>query len=99
MLKIKNFSKVYITYNISHEAFQAKHQPLTPNIIQTAPFFTHPYAFAPHTKYPIYLNRSKVTYEDEIDAEHQKLFKSLTDKWYISLIIYLMKHFKPNIDL
>ena len=74
---------VYITYNISYEAFQAKHQPRTPNRIQIAPFFTPPYAFAPHTKYPIYLNQSKVTYEDEIDAENQKLFKSLTDKLYI----------------
>ena len=42
---------VYITYNISYETFQAKHRPLTPNIIQTAPFFTHPYAFTPHTQY------------------------------------------------
>ena len=64
---------VYITYNISYETFQAKHRPLTPNIIQTAPFFTHPYAFTPHTQYPIYIDRSKVTYGDEIDAENQKL--------------------------
>ena len=34
-----------------------------------------------------------------INAENQKLFKSLTDKCYISLIIYLNMHFKPNIDL
>ena len=90
---------VHITYNISYEAIQPKHRPLTPNIFQIPPFFTHPYAFAPHTQYPIYLNRSKVTYEDEIDAEIQKLFKSLADKFYISLIIYLMKQFNPNIDL
>ena len=36
---------VYTTYNISQDAFQAKHRPLTPNIIETVPFFTHPYAF------------------------------------------------------
>ena len=46
-----------MTYNISQDAMQAKHRPLTPNIIETAPFFTHPYAFTPHTQYSIYLNR------------------------------------------
>ena len=71
---------VYMTYNISQDAFQAKHRPLTPNIIETAPFFTITYAFTPHTQYSIYLNQSKITKEDEIDAENQKLFKSLTDK-------------------
>ena len=35
---------VYITYNISYEAFQHKHRTLTPNIIETAPFFTITYA-------------------------------------------------------
>ena len=64
---------VYLTYNISQDAFQAKHRPLTPNIIETAPFFTHPYAFTPHTQYSIYLNRPKIMNEDEIDAENQKL--------------------------
>ena len=76
---------VYMTYNISYETFQAKHRPLTPNTNETAAFFTHTYAFTPHTQCPIYLNRSKVTYEDEIYAENQKLFKSLTDKCYIDL--------------
>ena len=71
---------VYITYNISYKAIQPKHRPLTPNIIETAPFFTITYAFTPHTQYSIYLNRSKITYEDGINAENQKLFKSLTDK-------------------
>ena len=74
---------VYMTYNISYKAIQAKHRPLTPNTNETVAFFTHPYAFTPHTQHSIYLNRSKITYEDEIDAENQKLFKSLTDKWYI----------------
>ena len=46
-----------------------------------------------------YLNRSKVTYKDEINDENQKLLVSLTDKCYISLIIYLNMHFDPNIDL
>ena len=59
---------------------QAKHRPLTPNTNETVAFFTHPYLFTPHTQYSIYLNRSKITYEDEIDAENQKVFKSLTDK-------------------
>ena len=90
---------MYITYNISQDAIQAKHRPLTPSIIETAPFFTITYAFTPHTQYLIYLNRSKITYEDGIDAENQKLLVSLTDKWYISLIIYLNMHSKPNIDL
>ena len=56
---------VFITYNIYEDTFQAKNQPLTPNIIQIAAFFTHPYAFAPHTQFPIYLNRSKATYDEE----------------------------------
>ena len=47
----------------------------------------------------IYHNPSKITYEDGIDAENQKLLVSLADKWYISLIIYLNMHSKPNIDL
>ena len=74
---------VHITYNISYAAIQPKHRPLTPNIFQIPPFFTHPYVFAPHTQYPIYLNRSKVTCEDEMYAVNQKLFKSLADKWHI----------------
>ena len=74
---------VYITYNISYEAFQAKHRPLTPNVIQTIAFFTHTYALTPHTQCPIYMNRSKVRYEDEMDNKNQKLLVSLTDKWYI----------------
>ena len=90
---------VYMTYNISYKAIQAKHRPLTPNIIQTAPFFTHPYTFTPHTECPRYHSRSKITYEDDIHAEIQKIFNSPTDKWYISLIIYLNMHFKLNIDL
>ena len=64
---------VYMTYNISYKAIQAKHRPLTPNIIQTAPFFTITYAFTPPTQYGIYLNQLKVTNEDEIHAENQKL--------------------------
>ena len=71
---------VYITYNISQDAIEAKYRPLTPNIIETAPFFTHSYAFTPHTQYLIYLNRSKITYEDEIHAENQKFLISFTDK-------------------
>ena len=45
---------VYITYNISYEAFQAKHRPLTPNIKQTAPFFLPmhiPLLLIPNTSY------------------------------------------------
>ena len=69
-----------MTYNIAQDAFQAKHRPLTPNTNETVAFFTHPYAFTPHAQYPIYLNQSKVAYEDEIHAENQKLLLSLTDK-------------------
>ena len=36
---------IYITYNISYKAIQAKHRPLTPNRSETRPFFTHPYLF------------------------------------------------------
>ena len=64
---------VYMTYNISYKAIQAKHRPLTPNIIETAPSFTITYAFTPPTQYRIYLNQLKVTNEDEIHAENQKL--------------------------
>ena len=72
-----------MTYNISYEAIQAKHRPLNPNANEIVAFFTHPDAVAPHAQYPIYLNRSKVAYEDEIHAENQKLLLSLTDKLYI----------------
>ena len=64
---------IYITYNISYKAIQAKHRPLTSNIIETVAFFTHPYAFTPPAQYRIYLNQLKVTNEDEIHAENQKL--------------------------
>ena len=90
---------IYITYNISQDAIQAKHRPLTPSIIETAPFFTITYAFTPYTQYLIYLNKWKVTNDDQIDAENQKVLVSLTYKWYIRLIIYLKMHSKPNIDL
>ena len=46
---------------------------------------------------PLYLH--PITCEDEMYAVNQKLFKSLADKWYISLIIYLNMQFDPNIDL
>ena len=88
-----------MTYNTSYDAIQAIYRPPNINTNITAPSFTITCAFTSQIQYLIYLNRSKVTYEDEIDAENQKLFKSLADKWYISLIIYLMKQFKPNIDL
>ena len=68
--------------NISYDAIQPKHPPRTQSTNETMPFFTHPYLFTPHTQYRICLNRSKVTYEDDNDAENQKLFVSLTDKWY-----------------
>ena len=88
-----------IAYNISQDPFQTKHRPLTPNTIETGAFLTHTYAFTPHTQCPIYMNRSKVRYEDEMDNNNQKLLVSLTDKWYISLITYLKMQLKPNIDL
>ena len=88
-----------IAYNISQDPFQTKHRPLTPNTIETGAFLTHTYAFTPHTQCPIYLNQPKVTCEDEIDAENQKLFISLTDTCHNRLIIYLHMQFKPNIDL
>ena len=44
---------VYITYNIYYEALQAKYRTLTPNTNETVAFFTHPYAFAIRTQYPI----------------------------------------------
>ena len=69
-----------IAYNISQDAIQAKHRPLTPSIIETAPFFTITYAFTPYTQYLIYLNKWKVTNDDQIDAENQKVLVSLTYK-------------------
>ena len=36
-----------IAYNISQDAIQAKHRPLTPNTIETGAFLTHTYAFTP----------------------------------------------------
>ena len=72
-----------IAYNISQDPFQTKHRPLTPNTNETVIFFSHPYLFTPHTQYSIYLNPSKITNEDEMDAEKQNIFILLTDKWYI----------------
>ena len=89
----------YMTYNISQHAIQAKHRPLTPNRSDTVVILATHVPLYLRSQYPIYLNRSKVTCEDEMYAVNQKLLDSLTDKWYISLTIYLMKHFKPNIDL
>ena len=43
--QIAHIQMVYTTYNISQDAIQAKHRPLTPSIIETAPFFSHPYLF------------------------------------------------------
>ena len=42
-----------MTYNISYKVIQAKYRPLTPNIIETVAFFTHPYLFihTPSTSY------------------------------------------------
>ena len=88
-----------IAYNISQDPFQTKHRPLTPNTIETGAFLTHTCPFASHTQYPIYMKRLKVTYEDEINAENQKILVLLTNKCYISLTTYLNMHFKPNIDL
>ena len=89
---------IYITYNISPDAIQANHRPLTLKTNETTLTFTHTCPFASHTQYPIYLNGWRVTYKDD-QCWKSKIFKSLTDKCYISLIIYLKIHFKPNIDL
>ena len=90
---------VYMTHNISQDAIQAKHRPLTPNTNETGAFLTHTYAFTPHTQCPIYMNRSKVRYEDEMDNKNQKLLVSLTDKCYNRLVIYINMHFNLNIDI
>ena len=73
---------IYITYNISSDTFQAKHRPLTPTTNDRS--FIHSsicicYSYQPHIS-----PSTKIIYEDEIDAEIQKLFKSY-NKWYISL--------------
>ena len=73
---------VWMTYNTSYDAMQAKHRPLTPSRSENIPFFSHPYPFTPHTHSPSDLYQGKVTCDDNIDAENQKLFVSLTDKWY-----------------
>ena len=90
---------ILMTYNTSYDAIQAKYRPLTPSRNETIPFFSHPYPFIPHTHNPTDLYQWKVTCDDKIDAENQKLFVSLTDKSYWWLIIHLMMQFKPNIDL
>ena len=89
----------YTTYNISQHASQAKYRPLTPNGSDTIVILAMHVTLYLRSQYPIYLNRSKVTCEDEMYAVNQKLFKSLADKWYIRLIIYLNMRFEPNIDL
>ena len=71
-----------MTYDTSYGAIQAIYRPLTPTRNETGAFFTYACPFLPDTQCPMCMNRSKVRYEDEINAENQKLFKSLTDKWY-----------------
>ena len=43
---------IYTSSNISGDAIQAKHPPLTQSTNETMPFFTHPYPFTPHTHTP-----------------------------------------------
>ena len=73
---------VWMTYNTSYDAIQAKHRLLTPSRSENIPTFRHPYPFTPNTHSPSDLYQWKVTCDDNIDAENQKLFVSLTDKWY-----------------
>ena len=70
---------VWMTYNTSYDATQAKHQLLTPSRSENIPTFSHPYPFTPHTHSPSDLYH---TCDGNIDAENQKLFVSLTNKWY-----------------
>ena len=42
---------------------------------------------------------NEITSHDNIHAQNQKLFISLTDKWYIWLVVYLKMEIKLNIDL
>ena len=56
---------MYMTLNISYDAIQANHQPLTWNTNEKTVIFTHTCCFASHTQYPIYLNGWRVTYEDD----------------------------------
>ena len=88
-----------MTSNTSDDAIQAIYRPPTPTRNETIPFFSHPYPFIPHTHSPTDLYRWKVTCHDNIDAKNQKLFVSLTHKWYRWLLIHLMMQFKPYIDL
>ena len=38
-------------------------------------------------------------FSSSTEAVNEKLFISLTDKWYIWLVLYLKMEIKPNIDL
>ena len=38
-------------------------------------------------------------FSSSTEAVNEKLFISLTDKWYIWLVLYLKMEFKPKIDL
>ena len=86
-----------MTYITSYDAIQAKYRPLTPSRNETIPFFSHPYPFIPHTHNNLIYAYNK--YSSSTEAVNEKLFISLTDKWYIWLVLYLKMEIKPNIDL
>ena len=53
--QIANRQIVYITYNISQDAIQPKYRLLTPNIIETVPFYSYRYPFT-HTHSTSYIS-------------------------------------------
>ena len=46
-----------------------------------------------------YLVYAYDTFSSSTEAVNEKLFKSLTNKWYILVVIHLKMEIKPNIDL
>ena len=103
MLKIKNFlfrSQTNYIYHLQYIFRYISNQTSTSNsnYKRNRSFIHSSICICYSHPIPHISQSTKIIYEDEIDAEIQKLFKSLTDKWYISLIIYIMKHFKPNTE-
>ena len=78
MLKIKNFhsrSQTNGIYDLQYILRCISSQTSTSNskYYPKRTFFHSSICIYPHTQYPIYLNWSKNTDEDEIHAENQKL--------------------------
>ena len=68
-----------MTHNISQDAIQAIYRPLTPNIIETVAFFSHPYLFILIPHMPLLLTPS-TSYISIDQKSHMKMESMLKIK-------------------